>query len=83
MSTLEERTRMMSTEATRLKDAVDSNTSSLQEFIELGKALKIGLTILGYVEKAAVFITKLAAACALLWGLWKFAVKEAIASLLK
>ncbi len=64
-------------EALRL--LMEKNNTNLEEFIDLAKALKIGLKLLGWIEKTAVFITKVALACGTCWGAWKFLVKEAIA----
>ena len=64
-----------------LTKRIDDNTASLQEFIELGKHIKFSISLLGYIERVAVFIAKMAAACAILWMGWRFAVKEALGRL--
>lgn len=64
-----------------LTKRIDENTASLHEFIELGKHIKFSISLLGYLERIAVFIAKIAAACAILWMGWRFAVKEALGKL--
>lgn len=79
MAHLEQEMSSLHIEVRVLKNTMDSNTAALQEYIELSKSFKIGLKFLGLLEKTAVWITKMAAAGGLVWGLWKFAIKEAIA----
>lgn len=64
-----------------LQRAIHSNTTSIQELIQLAQGFKFGLKILGGIEAIAVWLTKLATAAAVIWALWRFAVKEALAHL--
>lgn len=61
-----------------LKLLVEKNNTNLEEFIDLAKALKIGLKVLGFIEKTAVFITKVALAAGTVYAVWKFAINETI-----
>lgn len=67
----------------KLTKALEENTNSLQAFVDLGKHIKFTLSFLGYLEHVAVWVAKIAAACAILWASWKFAVKEAISHVIK
>jgi len=66
---------------TKLETLLEENNKALGEFIDLAKAFKFGLKVLGVIESIAVFITKLSLAGGALWGVWKYAIKEALASL--
>jgi len=66
-----------------LKLLMEKNNTSLEEFIDLAKGFKFGLKILGGIEAAAVWISKIAAAVGILWAVWKFLIKEAIAHVSK
>lgn len=68
----------LSAEVLMLKEAVDTNTSALLEYIELSKSFKFTLKLLGYIERAAVFISKVAIAVGTVWAIWRFLVLEAI-----
>lgn len=69
----------MSTDMHALKEAVNTNNASIAQFIELAQSFKFGLRILGGMEIIAVWLTKMAAAIGIMWGTWKFVVKEALA----
>lgn len=66
-----------------LKLLVERNNTSLEEFIDLAKAFKFGIKILGFMEKAAVFVTKISLAGGTVWAIWKYAIKAAIAEVQK
>lgn len=66
-----------------LTKALRENTESVQAFVDLGKHIKFTLSLLGYLEAIAVWIAKVAAAAAVLWAVWKFAIKEAFAHVFK
>lgn len=83
MAALEENHRMLQNQFNGLKGSLEENTGALNEFIELGKALKFGLKFLGGVEKACVFIAKVAAALGIIIACWRYAVTQAIANSLK
>jgi hypothetical protein len=78
MAALEGKQRHMADDVMRLKLSMDSNTTALTEFIELGKNLKFGIKVLGFVESTAVWITKVALAGGTLWGIWKFIILETV-----
>ncbi len=83
MKALEESNRNVLSQLSSVSEQMRDNTNALQEYIDLGKKLKIGLGFLGMLESVAVWLTKIGAAVALSWATWKFLVKEAIASVLK
>jgi hypothetical protein len=72
-----------SADVKRLAEVVEANNVSLAEFVELGKALKVGIKLAGYVEAVIVWCTKVAVFLAGCWAAWKFLVKEAVAQLLQ
>lgn len=78
MIALERSHRLLQNDVNAMHLSMDSNTAALTEFIELGKALKFGLKFLGYVEKTAVWIAKVAAAIGIIVAAWKFLILEAI-----
>jgi hypothetical protein len=80
MSIQEQRMTQIELHTTALTDAVSANTESLKEFIVMGQNLKIGLRLIGYLEKIAAFVIKIGAALAVVWAAWKFIVREAIAA---
>jgi hypothetical protein len=65
----------------KLTTVMESNTTAIQAFVELSKHVKFTLALLGYMEKAAGWLTKMAAAALLIWAIWKYAIKEALAHL--
>ena len=77
---LEQQHLLMMNDVQVLKQSLDTNTVALNEFIELGKGLKFGLKFLGYIENTAVWVAKVATACAIVWASWKFLVKEALSN---
>lgn len=78
MSAQEQKLRGISSDVFSLKESMDANTAALQEYIELAKYFKYGLKFLGYVERVAVFIAKIAAAAGTVWAIWKFIILETI-----
>lgn len=78
MSALEHSQGILRHNVDQLADRMDTNTAALNEFIELGKALKFGLRFLGYIEKTAVWIAKVAAAVGIIWATWKFIILAAV-----
>jgi hypothetical protein len=76
---LEEHHAMMSTDFSALHQSMNANTAALQEYIDISQKLKIGLGILGTIERAAVWCTKVGAGAMLIWAAWKFVIKEAMA----
>ena len=66
-----------------LKLLMEKNNTSLEEFIALAKGFKFGLKILGGIEAAAVWVAKIAAAFGILWAIWKFLIREALAHAFK
>lgn len=81
MSRQEENCMRVAEDVEILQRAIHSNTASIQELITLAQGFKFGLKILGGIEAMAVWVTKLATATAVLWALWRFLVKEALATL--
>jgi len=57
---------------------MDENTAAIREYINFGNGVKTGLKILRGIERVAVWVAKVAAACSLLWAVWKFAILEAL-----
>ena len=78
MTASELRTHRLEDDFGSLKLLLEKNNTNLEEFIEISKGFKIGLRLLAWVESVAVWIAKVAAAFAVLWGAWKFLIKEAI-----
>lgn len=70
-------------ETNTLKDAVNDNTTALAEWITLGKEFKLGLKVLGYIERAAVWVAKIATAAGITWALWRFGISVALEQLSK
>lgn len=66
-----------------LKLLVEKNNTNLEEFIDLAKALKIGMKFLGLLEKCFVFVTKASLAGGSIWAIWKYAVTQAIAQVFR
>jgi hypothetical protein len=75
---LEQRLTHVFEDSAHLKAAMMQNTVALQEYIELAKTFKIGLKMLGWIERSAVWIAKIAAALGILISLWHYAIKEAL-----
>lgn len=78
LAALEEWRHTMSTDVAHLTEAMERNTVALQDWIELGKGLKFGMKVLEAIQKIALWIASIAGACGILWGVWTYAVKEAI-----
>lgn len=78
VSRQEQRITDMGGDVITLKESMDKNTEALSAYIELSKNLKVGLKLLGYLESFAVWVTKVAGAVVIMWGVWKFVVKQAI-----
>jgi hypothetical protein len=66
-----------------LKLLLEKNNTSLGEFVEIAKVFKFGMKALAFMEKCAVFVTKITLAAGTLWAGWKFLVKEAVARALE
>ena len=71
----------VSADVQELKRIAAVTNTSIAELIDLAHGFKFGLRILGAMETAAVWIAKMATATVLLWGVWKYLIEEAIASI--
>lgn len=67
-----------SADVAALKEAIRENNEALAEYIELSKGFKSLWKLLGFVEKVAVWIAKIAAALGIVWGIWVYLVQEAL-----
>jgi len=71
----------VSADVQALKELAAANNTDIKELIDIAQGFKFGLKALGAVELGAVWIAKMAAAVVLLWGMWKYLIREAIASI--
>lgn len=58
--------------------ALTTNTAASSEMLMLYDNLKKAFRVLGWVEKGAVWVTKIAAACGIVWMIWKFTLLQTI-----
>lgn len=79
MNALEQSMLAHTSHVNSLNAAVKENTEALSEYIELSKRLKVGLSLLGTVERSAVWLAKVAGGITIIIASWKFAVQQAIA----
>ena len=80
---LEQQARRALDDMAALKVLLEQNNTSLAEFIELAKVFKVGMKLLGWIERFAIFVTKLVVSGGALWATWKFLVKEAVAEVIR
>lgn len=62
----------------RAVTALTTNTAASSEMLMLYDNLKKAFRVLGWVEKGAVWVTKISAACGVMWMLWKFTFMQTI-----
>lgn len=79
MRAQDKRVIILQAQVATLQETLEANTKAIQEFIDISKGLKVGLKLLSLVESAAIWVTKIVVAFSVVWGTWKFLVKEAIA----
>ncbi len=60
------------------KAVVEQNSAENQELLLLLRQVKIIISILSGAEKIAVWVTKVAAACIVVWATWKYLISEAL-----
>jgi len=68
------------------KDMLKAQTEMLQqnkEMMEVYKGFKATARVFGLIEKAALFVTKVGGAAAVVWASWKFLIAETIKDILK
>lgn len=63
-----------------LRDVLLTNTSAMQEYVEVARTAKYFFKTVKFIEAACVWIAKVAAAIGIVLAAWQFAVKQAIAS---
>ena len=80
---LEQQARRVLDDMEALKVLLEQNNTSLAEFIELAKIFKVGLKLLGWIERLLVFLSKIAITVGSVWAAWKFLVKEALAEAMR
>lgn len=65
--------------ALELLDAkLEEQKALMTEYVELSKHVKFSLTILGYMEKCAIWIATVTASVAIVWTAWKYTIRETL-----
>lgn len=70
-------------EITSLSSQLRTMSDQQQEIIELYEGIKVLIKVFAGIEKAAVWVTKIAAATVILWVMWKFTVLHTITDIFK